>query len=103
MKSSCQYTMSRSLAIYTLVSCLLSTVFLGCGTKAGQGPVKHFPLTLALSGPIGENGSRLPDDAKALLMPVQVKNCAGILFIPDVKIIRLDIEGSQASELDLGQ
>ena len=81
----------------------LSLGSIGCGSKSGQGPVKHFPLTLALSGPIGDNGNPLPEDIKALLMPIQVKNCSGILFIPDVKILRVDVEGAQPVDLDLGQ
>jgi hypothetical protein len=81
----------------------LSLVSIGCGSKSGQGTVKHFPLTLALSGPIGDTGSPLPEDIKALLMPVQVKNCSGILFIPDVKILRVDVGGAQPVDLDLGQ
>ncbi len=82
---------------------LASLGLLSCGSKPGQGPVKHFPLTLALPGPIGESGNPLPEDFKSLLMPIQVKNCSGILFIPDVRILRLDIEGAQPVELDLGQ
>lgn len=76
----------------------------GCtsGSK-GQSPVKHFPLTVALFGSIGDNGNPLPEDIKALMMPIQAKNCSGILFIPDVKIVRLDLEGAQPAELDLGQ
>jgi hypothetical protein len=81
----------------------VSLYFIGCGSKSGQSPVKHFPLTLALSGPIGETGSPLPDDIKALLMPIQVKNCSGVLFIPDVKVLRIDVEGAQPVDLDLGQ
>lgn len=95
-------TYSGKISIF-LMLVLASFGLLSCGSKPGQGPVKHFPLTLALSGPIGDTGNPLPDDIKALLMPIQVKNCSGILFIPDVRILRLDIEGAQPIELDLGQ
>ena len=55
----------------------------GCtsGSK-GQSPVKHFPLTVALSGSVGDNGNPLPEDIKALMMPIQAKNCSGILIHP---------------------
>ena len=76
----------------------------GCTSASkGQSPVKHFPLTIALAGSLGDNGNPLPEDIKALMMPVQAKNCSGILFIPDVKMVRLDVEGAQPVELDLGQ
>ena len=91
---------SAVLAIFLLVS------LPGCITsKQGQGTVKHFPLTIALTGPIGDTGSPLPEDVKALVMPFQVKNCSGTLFIPDVKIIRVDLEGEGARpvDLDMGQ
>ena len=95
-------TYSRRISI-SLLLVLSSLGFVSCGSKAAQGPVKHFPLTLALAGPIGDMGNPLPDDIKTVLMPIQVKNCAGILFIPDVKLLRIDLEGVQPVELDLGQ
>jgi hypothetical protein len=75
-----------------------------CGSAQQQGQVKHFPLTVALSEPLGDAGAPLPEDIRAMFMPLEAaKNCPGILFVPDVKIVRLDIQGAKPEELDLGQ
>ena len=64
---------------------------------------QHFPLTIALSEPLGDAGSPLPDDIKAMLKPFQAKNCSSFLFVPDVTIVRLDVSDAKPEVLDLGK
>lgn len=86
----------------TILAALLLS---GASCKGGPqgGSVKHFPLTLALSERLGEAGSPLPEDIKALLRPLEANNCPGALFIPDVRVVRLDIPETKPEQLDLGQ
>ena len=95
-----------SYTLSTIIGFLVASLLIcssSCGSSQQQGPVKHFSLTLALSESVGDAGSALPEDIKAMFMPLEAKNCPGILFIPDVKIIRLDIQEAKPEELDLGQ
>lgn len=90
-------------AINALLVAFLLVWSSGCGTGQQQGPVKHFSLTLALCEPAGDAGLPLPEDIKAMFMPLEGKHCPGVLFIPDVKVIRLDVQEAKPEELDLGQ
>jgi hypothetical protein len=96
---------TQSLRLFIM---LLTIVSIGCvsrgRTNSSQpGPVKHFAMTFAFSEPLGESGSSLPEDAKAIFMPIESKNCSGFLFVPDVQLLRLDIQGGNSINLDLGQ
>ena len=75
----------------------------GRGTRKSGGPVRHFPLTVALSEPLGDAGTPLPDEIKAMFMPLEAKHCSGILFVPDVKVIRLDVQGALPEDLNFPQ
>ena len=76
---------------------------LSCGREGARQPVQHFPLTIALLEPLDDVGSPLPDDIKSMLKPFQAKNCSGFLFVPDAKIVRLDLADANAEVLDLGK
>jgi len=82
---------------------LLSVQVLGCRpAKGGQrGAVRQYPLTLALSEPLGPAGTPLPEDIKPMLMPLKAERCPKYLFLPEVKLVRLDLQGAQPEELKL--
>lgn len=65
--------------------------------------VQHFQLLLALSEPLGEMGSSLPDDIKSMFKPLETANCSGFLFVPDVTVVRIDLPNAKPEELDLGK
>lgn len=74
-----------------------------CGCFEEKPPerlVVHFPMVVALVDSVGMPGEPLSDDLVSLFTPLE--SCRDRLFVPDVKIARLDIRGENSEELDLG-
>ena len=93
----------RLLCLCAFTVLLLTSCSNPSPTTASKAPVQHFPLTLALSAPLGEANAILPDDIKSIFKPLENSNCSNFLFIPDVTVIRLDLPNAKPEELELGK
>lgn len=86
----------------TLIVSSAFFAYLGCKTGSTDQPVQHFSLTVALAEPLGDVGGPLPDDIKAILKPVQPRNCSNFLLVPDATLVRLDLTDVKPEVPDLG-
>lgn len=89
----------------SLVFTLATTSLLSCENGKGNSrqAVRHFPLTIALAEPLEPAGGSLPDEIKTMCRPVEAKTCPGTLFIPEVRVLRLDLQDAQAMDLHFGK
>jgi hypothetical protein len=97
---------ASSTQAFSITAVLIATFVLLLSCTAGGSkdlPVQHFSLSIAFSEPLGDSGAPLPDDIKALLKPIQPKNCSSFLFVPDASFVRLDLLDVKPETLDLGK
>ena len=94
---------TRRMGIIVLVLIVAVLFSSGCITKKSAATVRTFPLTIALLGPAGDIGGQLPDNIITMSMPVESKKCSSMVFLPEVKIVRLDLQRDKPVEVKLSQ
>lgn len=84
---------------------LISTIFFsGCAKPRQYVETEIFPLTIIVTHKLGTNASdKIPEEIIDLCLIIESEICPGTAFVPDVHLVRIDLEDPTELPLKAGK